>query len=71
MPVLQPKDPRDLEGGTRQKTLTLPKWLAEKVDELSESLGYTPNEAIKEVLRQWVDETDAKQATNPKKSSNK
>ncbi len=63
VPKLPTRDPRDVgpKSVAKQFTITLPAWLLEKIDEVAEAELYTRNEAVREVLRQFVDEWDAAQ----------
>lgn len=71
VPTLPPKDPRDIgpKAKMKQNSVNLPLWLWERLDEIAEQNGYTRNEAINALLRQFVDERDATAAA-PKKTSN-
>lgn len=68
VPTLQPKDPRDIgpTGVVKQSSIGLPTWLWKRLAEICEAEGYERNEIFREVMRQFIDEHDAKQ---PRKSA--
>lgn len=71
VPTLPIKDPRDIgpEANVKQYSIGLPGWLWKELDALGETTGYTRNELFREVMRQFIDETNAK--SSGKKSSSK
>ena len=68
MPVLPPRDPSDVGPKSKaiQYTVTLPQWMAERVDAIGSARGYTRNEFIREAVRQLVDEMDGLKAAEKK-----
>jgi len=66
--TLDPRDPRDFgpDSRAKQHSVTLPIWLWKKIERVAEERHYTRNQAIREILKQWIDDEEAKQLKKAK-----
>jgi hypothetical protein len=51
VPILEPKDPRDLDR--RSSSVNLPSWMWERLEEIVSESGYSRNEIAERFLR-WA-----------------
>ena len=70
VPTLPPREPRDIgpDAKVEQISTGMPKWLWKKLAEIAETDGYSRNEVITIVMRQFADEWDEKRKSTRKSS---
>lgn len=57
LPVLEERDPRDFD--TVNTSLTIPKWIRERIEELAEQKGYSRSELLTRLLKFGLAHQDA------------